>query len=275
MHSSRATLLFVVTCSPLLAQRPPDKPHVVKLASPLPVSTQSKAAEAVDIVLSLRHAPGGDAKCEKDGACEAAGHWQAEVKLGAKADAPPKTFALSDKDELKKHLEWAASPKARTKHADRVNVSDATLSLRVPAATAYPLVQGLLMTAVSAGIHRVEFAVVPAADSPEQRLPVPFPTDEGAQLTDDPAPPELRIALIVDGTTGKCLRLFGRAKLADGEAGDRELRAKLKEATAAKKLPAMIDAGAGVPWQAVVGVIDACRATGVEAQFANPDAKKK
>lgn len=275
MHSSRAALLFAVTCAPLLAQQPPDKPQVVKLAAPpVPVSKEGKPGDAVDVVLAVVHAPSGGLKCDKR-ACESPQHWQAEVRLGANTEELPKTFAVGATEDLRKHLEWAASPKARTKHADRVNVSDAKLSIRVPAVTPWPIVGSLLETAARAGIHDVGFVVVPAPAAPELLLPVPLPTDSGAVIGGDPkaAPQELRIALIADRNTGACVRMFDRTRIVDGEAGDADLRTKLKEATATKRGPAIIDAANGVEWQAVVSVIDACRAAGVEvhlAAWANP-----
>lgn len=287
MTASRAVVL-AVACVPWLAQDPTPKQVAspkaegVKLeARQLPVSSQGKKAEAADIVLTVAHAPGGGAKCEKNdapGGCSAAEHWQVEVRLGGKADAPGNTFALTDGEALKRELVMAASPKAKTKHTDRVNLSDATLSIRVPVAMPYSLVQRVLLTAGSAGIHRLEFAVVPAADAPEQRLPVPLPLNENPVLVDDPkaAPPEVRVLLFADEKTGACTRTFGRTVVRD----DKQLGALIKDACADRarlgfdKTPCIVDAAAGVPWQAVVGVIDACHAVGVRVEFSAASVKK-
>jgi biopolymer transport protein ExbD len=274
MNAFRVVFLFVGACVPLLAQEKSEQPRVVKLEAPsLPVSTQGKAAEGVDIVLAVVHAPAGGVKCDRR-ACASPLHWQAEVRLGANAEELPKAFAVGASEELRKHLEWAASPKARTKHASQVNVSDAKLSIRVPAMAPWPIVGDLLETAARAGIHDVGFVVVNAPAASELRLLVPLPTGAAVQVVDGAkaAPQDVRIALFVDRSTGTCVRMVDRSKIAEGEAGDAELRTKLKEA-ATKKVPAIIDAANGVEWQAVVSVIDACQAAGVEVHFtawANP-----
>jgi biopolymer transport protein ExbD len=249
------------------------------------VSSQGKKGDAAaDIMVTVAHAPGAALKCEKNdapGGCSAPEHWWVQVKFGM-TDELGKVFALDDTEPLKEYLVLAASPKAKTKHADRVNVSDATMSVRVPAAMPYSFVQSLLMITGSAGIHRLEFAVVPAADGGEQLLPVPLPLDEAPVLVDDPkaAPPEVRIALIADAKTGACTRRFGRTMLADGAVGDAQLLTNLKDVHADRvrigrpETPCIIDAAAGVPWQAVVGVIDACHAAGVPVQFAAASSKK-
>jgi biopolymer transport protein ExbD len=260
-------------------QEPAPKAEPVKVeAKQLPVSSQGKKGETTDIVLTCAHATGA-VPCEKNaapGGCSAAEHWRVHVKFGG-TDAPGKAFALADTELLKNELEMAASPKAKTKHADRVNLSDATMSIRVPAAMPYAIVQSLLTITACSGIHRLEFAVVPAADAAEVRLPVPLPTDEQIVLVDDPktAPEDLRVVLTADAKTGASTPRFGRTVVRDNQ----QLEALIKDAHAdrvriGQPKPCIIDAAAGVPWQAVVNVIDACHAAGVRVEFAAPRLKK-
>jgi len=255
------------------AQEKPATPDAPKAPLQLAISSQGQKVADVDIVLTLVHS-GGGGQCGGGGmpACEAADHWQAKVKVRGKGGAEKTSvFALTKKEDLRKHLEGVAARKIRIKHSDCVNISDATMSLRVGPQTPYSLVQGLIATAAKAGICQIEFAVVPGAAAAEQRLAVPLPLDEGARIMEAKAEGSPRIVLRVVNEKRECERQIGTAKFAMGEAGDLELRGKLEKVTADKELPAIIAAEKGVPWQAVVGVVDACHAAGRAVLFANPD----
>jgi len=262
------------------AQEKPATPDASKAPLQLAISSQGQKVADVDIVLTLVHS-GGAGQCGGGGggggmpACEAADHWQAKVKVRGKGGAEnTSVFALTKKEDLRKHLEGVAARKIRIKLPDLVNISSATLSLRVGPHVPYGLVHGLIATAAKAGICQIEFAVVPAAAAAEQRLAVPLPLDESSRIMEAKTEGDLRIVVRVVNEKRECERQFGRAKFAMGAAGDVELRGKLEKSTVDRKSPAIIAAEKGVPWQAVVAVVDACQAAGRAVLFANPDLAK-
>ena len=259
------------------AQEKPATPDAPKAPLQLAISSQGQKVADVDIVLTLVHS-GGGGQCGGTGgmpACEDADHWQAKVKVRGKGGAEnTSVFALTKKEDLRKHLEGVAARKIRIKLPDLVNISSATLSLRVGPHVPYGLVHGLIATAAKAGICQIEFAVVPAAAAAEQRLAVPLPLDESSRIMEAKTEGDLRIVVRVVNEKRECERQFGRAKFAMGAAGDVELRGKLEKSTVDRKSPAIIAAEKGVPWQAVVAVVDACHAAGRAVLFANPDLAK-
>ena len=274
--------LFACIASPVFAQ---EKPAAVE-ASNLAVSSQGEAKKPVDITVLLRHAAPNDAKCAKDaGTCDAAAHWLVEVRTAARrADPKPMTLAMSQLAELEKELRTAAAPNA--KKVGEATISESILLIRVPAQTPYHVVQSLLGTAATSGLHWIEFAVTSAsAAATEKCLPVPILVDQGTKLVEDDARAklvEVRIALFIDPATGLVRRQLGKNVLRD----DTHLRGLLQAAATdlvrlgMNSSGVVIDAASDVPWQAVVGVIDAIRGTGVkdmefDVQFAAPAARSE
>ncbi|HZN37858.1 MAG TPA: hypothetical protein VFD82_03590 [Planctomycetota bacterium] len=238
----------------------------------------------MDILVALQHSPPSDAKCDGDaGACDAEHHWLVELQVaGRKAGAgKPVVLAMTQVAEIEKELRSAAASKAEKTEA--AIVSESTLSIRVPAQTPYRLVQRLIGMAARSGIHRIEFAVASAGTALEQRLAVPLPLPAKAELK--PEEPlvveEIRVLLLMDRANGRLIRRFGNTVLANGVKGDAQLQSLLNDSADGWRrlgrpdVPGVIDAGSGVPWQAIVNVIDAFRAAGVEnVQFAAAAAKK-
>lgn len=261
------------------AQEKPAAPDAAKAPLQLAISSQGQKVADADIVLTLVHS-GGGGQCGGAGgggmpACEAADHWQANVTVRGKGGAEKTSvFALRKKEDLRKHLEGIAARKIRIKHPDREFISEVTLSLRVGPQVPYGLVQQLLATAAKAGLCQIEFAVVPGGAAAEQRLAVPLPLDEKSRIMEVKAAEGPRIAVRVVNEKRECERQIGTAKFATGEAGDVELRVKIEKAFADKKWPAIIAAEKGVPWQAIVSVVDACQAAGRAVLFAGPDPGK-
>lgn len=288
MHGRDAALAFVALCSQVVivpAQQGQQGTATLPAqpAAALAISSQGAAASAPDIVVALVHVAPAGSKCEKSAApCVVVEHWHADVTVAGKPGAPAARFAMAKRAELQKQLTAAAAPKAKTKRPVGVDVSEASLSIRADAQTPYREVEELLQAAAASGIYAIEFAVVPAPGGKEQRLPVPLPTDEGRPPVEEKpdAVPEICVALLRDPATGACIRQLGKTKIADGAAGDRDLRDKLRAAAADARRPGgdpspvRVEVQPGVPWQAVVGVIDACKAEGLGVAFANPDTRK-
>jgi biopolymer transport protein ExbD len=277
--------LFPFACiagAPVFAQEKPAAVEVPKLA----VSSQGEAKRFVDITVLLRHAAPTDAKCIKDAAtCDAAAHWLVELRTAARrADPKPMTLAMSQLAELEKELRTAAAPNA--KKVGEATISESILLIRVPAQTPYRVVQSLLGTAATSGLHWIEFAVTSAgAAATERCLPIALPVNDGtAKVVEEDAKTELleiRIALMMDRETGQVRRSFGKNVLRN----DEHLRGLLRAAgtdlvrLGLNDTEVIIDAASDVPWQAVVDVIDAIRGTGVkdlqfDVRFAAPAAKK-
>ena len=271
-----AVCLFLFACSagaPAFAQETPAA-EAPKLA----VSSQGKDRALVDIVVALRHAAPADAKCANT-ACETADHWRVEIEVVGRTPAgKPVTLALTQQKELEKELRSAGARKA--KKVGEATVSDASVSIRVEPGTPYSLVQQLLTRAAMASLHEIEFAVLSAGvTAAERRLPVPLPVDRGAKLVEDDAQAkleEIRIVVTMH-EAGRIGRVFGKNHISD----DVHLQALLQEAAAdfARRgrpdQPVVIDAASGVPWQAIVGVVDVIHRAGIkDVQFAVPAAKK-
>ncbi|HEX6810258.1 MAG TPA: hypothetical protein VF384_01430 [Planctomycetota bacterium] len=258
------------------AQEKPAAAQDAPKALPLATSTQGKEAAAVDVVLTLVHSGGGK---ECGGGtmppCENTDHWQVKVKLNGKGGGE-RTFGLTvtKKEDLRKHLEAFAARKIRIKHADRVSISNATLSLRVGPQVPYCLVQGVVATVAGAGITQIEFAVLPGAGKAEQRLAMPLPLDEASNIVVAKDEGGVRVMMRVVNEKRDYERQVGVIKIPMGEAGDVELRTRVVKSTVEKTAPAVIVAQKSVPWQAVVGVIDICQAAGRTVIFANPDFAK-
>ncbi|HEX6813560.1 MAG TPA: hypothetical protein VF384_18215 [Planctomycetota bacterium] len=277
--------LFVCAqlAAPAFSQEKPAAGDAPKQTAPtLAISCKGEPKAPVDIVVELQHSAPGDAKCAADtDACDAS-HWLVELQVaGRKAGAgKPVRLAMTQVAEIEKELKSAAASKAEKTEAGIV--SESTLSIRVPAQTGYGRVQGLIGMVAHAGIHRVEFAVTSADTAREQRLAVPLPIP--AQAEPKPEEPraveEIRARLFVDRAKGQVVRAFGKRVIADGAKGDEQLQS-LFEASAEgwrrlgrDDVPGVIDAGSGVPWQAIVSTIDLIRAAGVQnIQFATAATK--
>ena len=270
--------------APAFAQEKPAASDAPKQAAPtLAISHQGEPKAPVDIVVELQHSPPSDAKCAAEaGSCDAEHHWLVELQVAARkvGAGKPVRLAMTQVAEIEKELRSAADSKAEKSEA--ATVSEAKLSIRVPAQTRYALVQRLIGMAARSGIHRVEFAVTSAGTALEQRLTVPLPIP--AKAEPKPEEPrgieEIRVRLFARAN-GQVVRIVGNTAIANGVKGDEQLQALLKDsADGWKRLgrpdaPGVIDAGSGVPWQAIVSTIDVIRAAGVQnVQFAASAARK-
>jgi biopolymer transport protein ExbD len=245
----------------------------------LATSSQGTPVAAADVALILDHAPKAGVTCAQmfdTGRCTEPDHWQIQLVAGdAAATVKPLACSMSQLDEIAKELKKATA--AKSKETEHGPVSEASVSLRVPPQTPYGFVRKVLESAATCGIHRIEFAVVPAGTAGEERrLATPLPVDQEHALG-EPGP-EIRIAVFKDRDTGGLVRVMGRRKIPDGAPGD-ALMASFFEAAAKgkdiKSLSGIVDSAADVRWQMVVGIVDAFRAAGYEnIQFASSDARK-
>jgi hypothetical protein len=231
----------------------------------LAVSNQGKEKAPVDISVALQHATPAGGKCT-DAACVAADHWVVAIEIvGSTPANKPVTLPLAKQDEIEKELRAAGSKKA--KKVGETTISDATLSIRLPAHTPYALVRQMLTAAAAVGLHRIEFAVT-SAGSPdvEQSLPLPLPIDGGTKpVLDQPKAglERVRVNMRVDQATGQVVRKWGNNEAAAGAEGDAIMRASfdtiMKDMVKyglVERSRVLIDAAGGVPWQSVVEVID-------------------
>lgn len=276
--SSALAPLALVAFAIAQEQQPPSgAPRTVPPA--LAIASQARAKRPADLVLALRHEPKPDAGgCAKGDACDAAAHWLVELQvspIGSNAAKKPIVLAMTQTAELGKELRAGAAPKAR--EAGAQSLSEATLSIRVSARTPWALVQGLLGAVAAAGIYRVGFAVVsPGAVAVEQDLAMPLPIAAAEVAAVKSAPrEEIRVTMSWDTAREETVIRFGRLEMPGGAAGEAKLRTLLAEVArdwqrlGRDEVPGIVDAAGRVPWQAVVGVIDACRAAGVKnVQFA-------
>jgi biopolymer transport protein ExbD len=258
----RWLLLVALTAGgPALAQDDPT----VAAAPKLPVSSQGKQKAPVDISVELRHTAPAAAKCS-DAACAAADHWVVEIEIvGSTPAGKPVTLPLAKQDEIEKELRAVGSRKA--KKVGETTISDASVSIRVPAQTPYTLVHRMLTTAATVGLHQIGFAVA-SAGSPatERSLPLPLPVDAGAKpVLDQPKAglERVRVAMLIDQATGQLVRKWGKHEVPAGAKGDTTMRESFE--TIMKDMVkfgledrsvVLIDAASGVPWQAVVDVVD-------------------
>jgi biopolymer transport protein ExbD len=253
-------LVVLVAGVPVFAQGDP-----AAAAPKLAVSNQGKEKAPVDISVALRHATPDAAKCT-EAVCTSADHWVVEIAIvGSTAAGKPVPLPLAKQDEIEKELRAVGS-----KHAKKVGettISDAIVSIRVPAQTPYALVRQMLTTAATVGLHKIEFTVMSAGSpSVEQRLPLPLPVDSGTKpVLDQPKAglERVRVNMRVDQATGQVLRKWGNNEVAAGAAGDAKMRESF--ATIMKDMVkyglegrsrVLIDAAGDVPWQSVIEVID-------------------
>lgn len=277
----RCSFLVVLSIgAPAFAQ---DKP-VVSEAPKLAVSNQGKEKALVDISVALRHTAPAAAKCT-EAACPAADHWVVELEIvGRTPAAKPMTLPLAKQDEVEKELGSAGSQKA--KKVGETMISDATVSIRVPAQTPYGLVRQMLTTAATAGLHKIEFAVA-SAGSPavERSLPLPLPVDGGAKpVLEQPKAglERVRVNMRVDKATGQLVRKWGTHEVPAGAEGDAEMRESFETIMGdmvkfglVDRSRVLVDAASDVPWQAVVEVIDIGLKAGLNGvQFWTGAAKK-
>ncbi|MDO8348716.1 MAG: hypothetical protein Q7T30_00650 [Planctomycetota bacterium] len=236
--------------------------------------------------MTLRHVAPAEAKCSN--ACEAAGHWLVELRTAVRrADPKPVTLAMTQGAELEKELRAAAASTA--KKVEGATAADSILLIRVPAQAPFGLVQSLVSTVASSGIHWVEFAVASGrGGATERSLPVPLPVDQGARFVETDARAkleEIRIAMSIDQARSEVRVQFGKNLMPPGVEGEARLRTILTAAATdlarlgIQESSVVIDAASGVPWQAIVGVIDVVRGVAVkdmqfDLQFATPAAKK-
>lgn len=273
-------LVALSTGAPAFAQ---DKP-LVSQAPKLAVSNQGKEKAAVDISIALRHTAPAAAK-GTDAAAAAEGQWVVEIAtVGRTPAGKPMTLPLAKQDEIEKELRSAGSQKA--KKVGETMISDATVSIRVPAQTPYGLVRQMLTTAATAGLHKIEFAVA-SAGSPavEGRLPLPLPVDGGAKpVLEQPKAglERVRVNMRVDKATGQIVRKWGTHEVAAGAEGDAEMRESFETIMGdmvkfglVDRSRVLIDAAGDVPWQSVVEVIDIGLRAGLNGvQFWTGAAKK-
>jgi biopolymer transport protein ExbD len=261
-------LIALAAGGPVVAQERPAVAEPPQLA----VSSQGKEKALVDISVVLRHAAPAAAKCT-DAACADAGHWVVEIEsVGSTPAGKPVTLPLAKQDELEKELRSAGSQKA--KKVGETMISDATVSIRVPAQTPYALVRQMLTTAATVGLHEIEFAVV-SAGSPamERRLPLPLPVDGGAKpVLEQPKAglERVRVHMRIDQATGQLVRKWGIHEVPAGAEGDAKMRESFQTIMGdmvkfglVDRSRVLIDAASDVPWQAVIEVID----IGLEAGF--------
>jgi biopolymer transport protein ExbD len=261
-------LVALTTGAPAFAQDNHTDAEAPKLA----VSNQGKEKALVDISVALRHAAPAAAKCT-DAACAAADHWVVEIEIvGRTPAAKPVTLPLAKQDEIEKELRAAGSRKA--KKVGETMISDATVSIRVPAQTPYTLVRQMLTTAATVGLHKIEFAVA-SAGSPaiERSLPLPLPVDGGAKpVLEQPNAglERVRVAMLMDQATGQPVRKWGKHEVPAGAEGDAKMRESFEtimkdmvQFGLENRSVVLINAASGVPWQAVIEVID----IGLEAGF--------
>jgi hypothetical protein len=269
-----------MTMSTSVRMRAIDAPRA-KEAVPAPVelpeSTQGKAVVLEDVVLTIRHAPGSEVECADFTAgrdCTAAEHWRAAftaidgerlvVVPAEKVDQGVLGNVLVDTAAVRRRLpggHWR---------------SEAQLLVRASRGTPFGVVRRIIDEAVSAGITRIAFA----AQSPGARarvVSVPLEVPEPPEQPD--AIEEVRVALLLD--QARLVRKFGRTVVADGEAGDQQLRG-LFEAVLGdwrrlgkSDVPGVIDAGSPVRWQEIIHQHDQMRAAGFETvRFAGLNAVK-
>lgn len=262
-------LLAIGTSTPSFAQdKQPPSAEPPKLA----VSNQGKEKAPVEISIALRHTAPDAAACTAS--CSAADHWVVEIEnIGHTPAGKPVTLSLAKQDAVAAELRSAGSRQA--KKVGEVTISDATVSMRVPAQTPYAHVRQMLMTAATVGLHRIEF-VVASAGTPavERSLPMPLPVDGGAKpvLGQPNAGLErVRVNMRVDPATGQIVRKWGGNVVPAGVEGD----AKMRESFATimgdmtkfglvDRSRVLIDAANDVPWQAVIEVVDIGLAAGFQ-----------
>jgi biopolymer transport protein ExbD len=257
----RLILLACISGAPAFAQ---DKPLVAE-APKLAVSSQGKEKGLVDISVVLRHAAPAEGKCA-DAACAAADHWVVGVEIEGRTPAGKAvTLTMTEQKELEKELRTAATPKA--KKVGETMISDATVSIRVPAQTPYELVHQLMTTAATAGLHKLEFAVTSAGSAAiERSLPLPLPVDGGAKpVLEQPnaSLERVRVAMLMDQATGQPVRKWGKHVVPAGAEGDATMRTSFETIMGdmvkfglEDRSVVLIDAASGVSWQTVIEVID-------------------
>jgi biopolymer transport protein ExbD len=261
-------LVALTTGAPAFAQ---DNPAVAE-APKLAVSNQGKEQALVDISVALRHAAPAAAKCI-DAACAATDHWVVEIEIvGSTPAGKPVTLPLAKQNEIEKGLRSAGSGKA--KEVGETMISDATVSIRVPAQAPYTVVYQMLTTAATVGLHRIEFAVASAGSPANERsLPLPLPVNAGAKVVlEQPnvGLERVRVNMRVDQATGQPVRKWGNHEVPAGAEGDAKMRASFETIMGdmvkfglVDRSRVLIDAASDVPWQAVIEVID----IGLNADF--------